>query len=302
MANGRDRTRRKRMKLNKLAVWANMDSQPAAAAAALAQRVEGWGYSALWLPEAVGRNGLVHAAWLLANTERLIVATGIVNIYARDPVAMNAAQHTLNEQSGGRFLLGMGVSHIPLVEDLRGHQYGKPVATMRAYLQAMKASRYLAPPPPEPPVTVIAALGPNMLALAAAEADGAHPYNVTPEHTAEARAILGAGKWLCPEQKVLLETDPAKARAAGRKALSVYMALPNYRNNWLRLGFSEDDLAGQGSDRFIDAMVAWGDETAIRRRIQQHWDAGADQVCINPLRVDGSFAPDETVIELLAPG
>ena len=290
------------MKLNRLGVWTNLDTLPAAQSAALAQRVERWGYSALWLPEAVGRNGLVHAGWLLANTQKLIIATGIVNIYARDAVAMNAAHHTLNELSGGRFLLGMGVSHMPLVE-FRGHEYsGKPVATMRTYLQAMKSSRYLAPPPPEPPVTVIAALGPQMLALAAAEADGAHPYNITPEHTAQARAILGPGKLLGPEQKVLLETDPTKARAAARKALSVYMALPNYRNNWLRLGFSEDDLAGAGSDRFIDAMVAWGDETAIRRRIQQHWDAGADQVAINPLRVDGEFAPDEKVLELLAPG
>lgn len=289
------------MKLNRLGVWANLDTLPAAQSAELAQRLERWGYAALWVPEAVGRHGLVHAGWLLANTRQLIVATGIVNIYARDAVAMNAARHTLNEQSGGRFLLGMGVSHVPLVE-FRGHQYGKPVATMRAYLKAMKAARCMAPEPPEPPLTVIAALGPEMLKLAAAEADGAHPYNVTPEHTARARAILGPGKLLCPEQKVLLEPDPAKARAAARKALSVYMGLPNYRNNWLRLGFTEDDLAGEGSDRFVDAMVAWGDETAIRRRIQEHWDAGADHVAINPLRTDGVFAPDEKVLELLAPG
>src|SRR6266513_1343404 len=153
------------MQLGKLGVWAAMDVMSAADGAAFAQRVEGWGYAALWLPESRGRDVLVHSSWLLANTKRLIVAPGIANIYARDPMAMANGQRTLAEQSGGRFLLGVGVSHRPMVEGLRGHSYGKPVSTMRAYLQAMRQAPYQAPEPPEQPLTVVAALGPRMMAL-----------------------------------------------------------------------------------------------------------------------------------------
>ena len=291
------------MELSKLGVWAGMDGFTAPEAAAFARRVEEWGYGVLWFPEATGRNSFVTAAWLLANTTRLIVATGIANIYARDWVATASAQKALNEQSGGRFLLGLGVSHVPLVEGFRGQHYGKPVATMRAYLEGMKRARYIAPPPPEPPKTVIAALGPKMLALAAEQADGAHPYNVTPEHTAEARGILGAGKLLCPEQKILGETDPAKARATAREALAIYLSLPNYVNNWKRLGFTDADFANGGSDRLVDANVAWGDDAAIRARIQAHWDAGADHVCIQALGGSGTPMPnpDEGVLKRFAP-
>src|SRR5436190_9909070 len=225
------------MQLGKLGVWAPMDGMTAAEGAAFAQRVEGWGYAALWLPESRGRNVLAHSAWLLAKTEKLIIAPGIANIYARDPMAMANGQRGLNEQPGGRFLLGIGVSHRPSVEGLRGHNYGKPVTTMRAYLEAMQAATYAAPPPPEPPLTIVAALGPRMMALSGELADGAHPYNVTPEHTAEARRILGPGKLLCPEQMVLLETDASSARRAARLALAPYLKLENYVNNWRRCGF-----------------------------------------------------------------
>lgn len=289
------------MQLGKIGVWASTEGLSASAAAAFAQRVELWGYSALWIPEAVGRNSLVHASWLLANTSKLILATGIANIYARDAQAMRAAQLTLSEQSGGRFLLGMGVSHAPLVEQARGHVYGKPVATMSLYLEAMARAHYVAPQPAQAPLTVLAALGPKMLELAAARADGAHPYNVTPQHTAQARAILGAGKLLCPEQKVLLESDPATARRVARDYLARYLALPNYCNNLLRLGFTNEDFANGGSDRLIDALVVWGDETRIRARLQEHWDAGADHVCVNTLHPQGLDVPDERVLELLAP-
>jgi len=290
------------MKLGKLGVWAGLDSLTAAEAADFARLAEAQGYAALWMPEGFGRNVLVNAAWILANTSRLVVASGIANIYARDAMAMANAQQGLAEQSGGRFLLGMGVSHAPMVQKVRGHEYGKPVAAMREYLEAMAKVRYLAPPPAERPLTVIAALGPKMLALAAELTDGVHPYNVTPEHTAEARAVLGPDKLICVEQKVILSTDAATARAAGRAALGVYMSLPNYRNNWLRLGFKEDDLAGTGSDRLIDAMFAWGDEDAIRRRIEAHWAAGADHVCIQSVAADGAHTPDTKVLALLAPG
>jgi probable F420-dependent oxidoreductase len=142
-----------------------------------------------------------------------------------------------------------------------------------------------------------------MLEVAAKHADGAHPYNVTPEHTAAARRILGADKLLCPEQKVLLETDPAKARAIGRRALEPYLTLPNYRNNFLRMGFTEQDMENGGSNRLVDGLVAWGDEHQIRARIQEHWDAGADQVCIQSVpRERGALArQDERIFELLAP-
>jgi probable F420-dependent oxidoreductase len=289
------------MKLTPWAVWAGTDSMTAGAAAEFAQRVEHWGYSTLWIPEGYGRNSLVHASWLLANTDRLVVATGIANIYARDPMAMAAAQITLGEQSGGRFLLGIGVSHAVIVETTRGHRYGKPMETMRSYLQGMKSATYMAPVPTERSVTVLAALGPKMLALAAAQSDGAHPYNVTPEHTAEARAILGPGKLLCPEQKVLLETDPATARRVIRQFLTSYLSLSNYCSNFLRMGFTNDDLAGGGSDRLVDALVAWGDEDIIRARLQQHLDAGADQVCINSIHPERRFEPDERVLKLFAP-
>jgi probable F420-dependent oxidoreductase len=290
------------MKLGKLGVWAGLDGMTAADALAFAQRTEKRGYTALWMPEGRGRNVLVNAAWLLAGTSTLIVATGIANIYARDAMAMANAQRGLNEQSGNRFLLGLGVSHKPLVSDMRGHIYGRPVATMRAYLEAMRAAPYQAPPPCEPPRTVLAALGPKMLALAAEMTAGAHPYCVTPEHTAEARRILGPGKLLCPELMVLLEADASKARAAARTALSPYIQFANYARNWRRLGFTDADLAGGGSDRFIDANVAWGDEGAIRKRLQLFWDAGANQVCIQAIHPSGARANiDERIFELLAP-
>src|SRR2546423_7266889 len=217
-------------------------------------------------------------------------------------MATGNAQRGLNEQSGNRFLPGLGVSHKPLVSTMRGHAYGKPVATMRAYLEAMRAAPYQAPPPSETPRPVRAALGPKMLALAAEMTDGAHPYCVTPEHTAQARKILGPGKLLCPEVMVLLETDPTKARAAARTALASYIQLENYANNWRRLGFGNDDLAGGGSNRFVDANIAWGDEGAIRKRLQLFWDAGADHVCIQSIHPSGSRTTiDQRGFDLLPP-
>jgi probable F420-dependent oxidoreductase len=288
------------MSLTKIGVWASIDTFPATDAAAFAKRVEGWGYGALWMPEAAGREVLSTAAWLLAHTGSLVVASGIANIYARDALASASAQKGLSEQSGGRFLLGLGVSHVPLVKDLRNHDYGKPIATMRAYLQAMASAPYGAVPPAVPPKTVLAALGPKMIELAAELTDGAHPYNVPPEHTEQARSILGKDKLLCVEQGVILETDPARARALGRKFLDIYLGLPNYVNNWRRLGLSDTDFAGGGSDRLVDTVLVWGDESAIRARLEEHWQAGADHVCVQA--IGSSHAPDEEVLRLLAPG
>ena len=291
------------MDLGRLGVWASMDGMTAAAAAGFAQHVERWGYGALWLPESRGRNVLVLASWLLAHTKTLTIATGIANIYARDAQATAAGQLALAEQSGGRFLLGLGVSHVPLVEGLRGHVYGKPVATMRGYVAAMHRATYAAPPPPEAPKTVIAALGPKMLELARSHADGAHPYLVSPAHTKEARRILGGDKLLCPEQTVLLESDPTRARRIARAWLARYLDMANYRNNLLRLGFAEADVAGGGSDHLVDALIAWGDTAVIRRRVEEHWAAGADHVCVQALNPDEATPalPDERLLTALAP-
>ncbi len=290
------------MTLGKLGVWQGLDGLSARDALAFAKRTEARGYKALWAPESRGRNVLVNAAYLLAGTSTLTIATGIANIYARDAMAMANAQRGLTEQSDGRFLLGLGVSHKPMVSDMRGHAYGKPVATMRAYVEAMKAAPYQAVPSKQPTRTVLAALGPKMLELARELTDGAHPYCVTPEHIAEARRILGPGKLLAPEVMVLLQPDPAKARAAARQALSFYVGLENYANNWRRLGFTDADLTGGLSDRFVDANVAWGDEGAIRRRLQAYWDAGADHVCIQSIHPTGSRTElAEEIYELLAP-
>jgi probable F420-dependent oxidoreductase len=289
------------MRLGPIGVWYFTESLSATQAAEAAQRIESLGYSALWIPEAVGRHPFAHAAWLLAKTERLILATGIANIYARDPAASAAAQKTLAEQSNGRFLLGLGVSHRPMVEGVRGHVYASPVATMRSYLERMQKAPYMAQQPAEPPPTVIAALGPQMLKLAAKMTQGAHPYFTTPEHTAMARATMGPSAWLCVEQKVLLETDAKKARALGRAAATIYLGLENYRNNWKRLGFTDSDFANGGSDRFIDATIAWGDVGAIEKRIRAHQDAGASHVCIQPINPAGVPLPDWNVLEALAP-
>jgi len=291
------------MNLKKLGVWGGVEHFSAPDAAAFARRVEAWGYGALWYGEAVGREAFTAAGWLLANTKTLVIATGIATIYARDPINAVQAQNTLNELSGGRFLLGLGVSHAPLV-GMRKHDYAKPIATMRAYLKGMAEAPYMGIKPAEKPKTVIAALGPKMLELSRDLADGAHPYNVTPEHTAQARKILGAGKLLCVEQGVILETDPAKARAIARRYLPTYLGLPNYLENWKRLGFSGSDFENGGSDKLIDAVIAWGDEKAIRTRIDAHWKAGADHVCIQAMESAGDSYPptDERLLALLAPG
>jgi len=271
------------IQLGPIGIWTRqLEDQPAAKAQETARELEELGYGALWFGEAVGREALTNAGLLLSGTKRIVVATGIANIYARDAVTMAAGQKTLAEAYPNRFLLGLGVSHLPLVE-LRGHRYDKPVATMRAYLEAMDQAPYNSVPPAKKPARVLAALGPKMLELSGKLADGAHPYNTNPEHTAQARAILGPQHYLCPEQAVVLETDPEKARAIGRAFLGFYLTLPNYANNFLRLGFDEGEFKDGGSNRLIDAIIAWGDLSAIRNRIREHHSAGADHVCIQVL-------------------
>ncbi len=284
-------------------VWWFTEGMDASTAVEFAQRVESLGYGALWLPETVGRDPFAHIALLLDRTERLVLATGIANIFHRHPGVMRQAQHTLAEQSGNRFLLGIGVSHAPMVAGVRKLDYSKPLTHMREYLAGMAESMYLAPAPSEPPKTVLAALGPKMLELAATAADGAHPYLTTPEHTATASEVLGPDAMLCVEQKVVLSTDPTVARAAARQALAAYLGLPNYFKNWFRLGYTEDDLADGGSDRLVDGLVAWGTAAQIESRLRAHRDAGATHVCVQPLNPDADVRgiPDWDALEALAP-
>jgi probable F420-dependent oxidoreductase len=289
------------MEIGRLGVWTWLDGSSAAEAADFAGRLEAWGYSALWVPEAVGRDPFAFLGYLAARTERLLLATGIANIYARDAMTTRAVQETLAEASDGRFVLGLGVSHAHLVTGVRKHEYRKPLTAMREYLEAMEGALYMGREPVEKAPVMIAALRPRMLALAAEKTRGAHPYFVPPEHTARAREILGSGPWLCPEQMVLRETDATRAREIARENMKVYVGLPNYQNNLKWLGYSDDDFADGGSDRLVDAIVAWGDEKAIAERIRAHHDAGADHVCIQPLRPDGEPGPDLELLETLAP-
>jgi probable F420-dependent oxidoreductase len=267
-----------------IGIWTGtLDIPPAAEAQQLAAELEELGYGAIWLPEVAGRDIMLHLALLLSATRRLVGATGIASIYARDAVTMTGAVKGLTEAFPERVLLGLGVSHHTLVEGLRGHHYDKPLAAMTAYLDAMDASPYTAFRPATPVHRALAALGPKMLALAAARADGAHTYFVTAEHTAMARKEIGAEPAIYAEQAVLLETDAARAREIAREHTTVYLRLPNYQNNLRRLGFTEEEFADGGSDRLVDAIVAWGDEQAISNRVRAHFDAGADHVCIQPL-------------------
>jgi len=288
------------MKIGKYGVWFSTNALDKAQLVALAQGVERLNFDVLWYPESLGYESLALGGFLLGQTERLCLGSGIANIYGRDAVAAKAGHDTLNSLYGERFILGLGVSHIPLVEGRRGHAYGKPVATMRAYLESMAAAELAISAPPRN--VVLAALGPNMLALARDQAAGALPYNVTPEHTATAKRILGPDAWLCVEQKICFTSDPSAARDVAAANMSRYMPMPNYRNNWLRLGFSEDELSGRGSDRFLDAMVAWGSEQDIRSRIDAHVAAGATHVCIQPLDPSGAATPDWNALEAFAPG
>jgi probable F420-dependent oxidoreductase len=273
-----------RERLGRVGVWSGMLGRAAATAerAAVAE-LEELGYGTLWFGEAPrSKEAFAHAAILLAASSRITVATGIANIWARDATAAANGANALGEAYDGRFVLGLGVSHAPSV-DMRGHDYDRPLTAMRTYLDALDRSGYDGPPPPAPVPLVLAALRPRMLELARDRTAGAHPYFVPVEHTAKARATLGAGPVLAPEQAVLLETDPERARAVAREHTAGYLQLPNYVNNLRQLGFDDADLSGAGSDRLVDAIVAWGDADAIRARVRAHHEAGADHVAIQAL-------------------
>jgi probable F420-dependent oxidoreductase len=286
------------MDLGAVGVWTHLDFLPQAEAQERVAELEELGYGAVWVPEAVGREAMTASALLLSGSKRIVVATGIASIWARDPMAMSAAHKTLSEAFPGRFLLGMGVSHQPAVEFLRGQSYVQPLTRMRQYLDAMDASLFMAAEPTEPPKRVLAALGPKMLELAAARADGAHPYFVPVEHTMLAREALGPGPLLCVEQAVVLESDPTQARQIARGYMAIYLSLPNYTNNLRRLGWTDTDLADGGSDALVDALVAWGGVDAAVERVRAHHERGADHVCVQVLAAEPDRAPAEAWREL----
>lgn len=278
-----------------LGIWTwTLDAQPARRAQEAVAEIESLGFGAVWIPEAVGREPFAHAAMLLAGSSSIVVATGIASMYARTAVTMQAGLKTLTEAFPERFLLGIGASHGHMAKALHKSAYEKPYSRMVEYLDTMDKAMFAAAPPTTTPRRMLAALGPKMLKLAAERSEGAHPYFTTPEHTAVAREIMGDGPLLAPEQAVILERDPTKAREIGRRFMATYVRLPNYANNLLRHGFTEDDIKdanGVPSDRLVDAICAWGDLGVIESRVREHFDAGADHVCIQVLKDDLTELP-----------
>lgn len=271
------------MALGRVGVWSmQLGRMPAIAVQEAVAGIEALGFRAIWYPETLAKEAMAQAALLLAAGRESVVASGIANIWARDPVAMANGARTLAEAYPGRFMLGIGVGHARTAAR-RGHEYRKPFSTMSAYLEAMAQAPYQGPEPAQAPPVLLAALGPRMLQLAAEHARGAHPYFVPVEHTSFAREVLGSGPLLAPEQGVVLAADAAEARAIAREHTRIYLALENYRNNLLRLGWSESDVAGDGSDALVDAVVAWGDVSAIQARVAAHFAAGADHVSVQVL-------------------
>jgi probable F420-dependent oxidoreductase len=289
------------MDLGKIGIWAMLETMTVRETLGFANKIEQHGYKVLWIPEGPGRDPFAHSAYLLSHTGSLAIATGIANIWARDAMAMASAARTVAEIAEGRFILGIGVSHKPVIAN-RGHTYDKPYSYMKQYLPQLKEALKKPDRIKNQIPLLIAALHPKMLALAAAQTDGTHPYFVPPEHTAKVRAQIGRTPWVCVEQAVILEADATRARAAARQHMSFYVTqLPNYKNNLKALGWQEADFDNGCSDRLVDAIVAWGNEDKIRARIQAHLTAGATHVCIQALRADNQPLPDLRAIEALAP-
>jgi probable F420-dependent oxidoreductase len=271
------------MNLGRIGLWAaDFDLQPMAKAQEAIAQVEEMGYGAVWVPEAVIREPFASTALLLSATKKMVLATGIASLHARTAQTMQAGWKTLTEAFPDRFLLGIGVSHAPMVQGVHKGNYDKPYSTMVEYLDAMDAGIYFAAAPTTTPQRVLAALGPKMLKLAAERGAGAHPYFTPVEHTAFARETMGSGALLAPELAVVLETDATKAREIARKYMTTYTRLPNYTNNLKRFGFTEDEITHQ-EDRLVDAIVAWGSIDTVTAAVKGHLDAGADHVCIQVL-------------------
>ena len=265
------------------------------------KRIEELGYSTLWYPEALNYEAMALGGFLLSQTEKLIIASGIANIYARDAAASVMGLNTLNALYDGRFVLGLGVSHSAFVSDLRGHEYKKPVATMRTYLDVMDKTWESLGNTPDVKQVILAALGPNMLKLGGERSLGVMPANVTTAHAATARQQVGTERCVAPMVHVCLTPDAEVARTAARALLEIYFTLPNYTKAWMGFGFEASDLKNGGSDRLIDALVVWGDIEQVKRRLQEHRDAGANHLAIDSIRPDAQPGLDWNLLEALAP-
>jgi probable F420-dependent oxidoreductase len=278
----RDREMPTRLGLPSIGVWCSTQTfgtAPFSEVRGFLSGIEDLGYEMLWIPESFGREVMAHAALLLTHSDRLVIGTGIANIWARDAIAMENGAKTMAEAFPGRFVLGIGISHVPNVA-ARGHTYRTPMEITRTYLEDMNSARWDGPAPEQPAIRLLAALGPKMIALSGELTDGAHPFLVTPEHTRLARQVLGLEPLLAPEQSVLISNDPYRARRAGREHLAHYLDRSSYRRSFLRQGFTEEDVSNGGSDRLVDAIVAHGDADAVASRVREHLDAGADHVAV----------------------
>jgi probable F420-dependent oxidoreductase len=279
-------------RIGRIGLWCSqLQWQPAAREQEAVAELEELGFPAVWVGEATGKEALTHAGLLLAGCRRMVVATGIASIWARDPMAMANAGRTLAEAYPGRFVLGLGVSH-PFLTEPRDRRYERPLEHMTSYLDSMDGAPF-AGPPCDPPPRLLAALGPKMLELARERSSGAHPYFVTVEHTVMARETLGPDPVLAPEQAVVLERDPDIARQIARVHTTTYLKLANYRANLQRLGWTEEDMSSGGTDRLVDALVAWGGVDEVLARARAHLDAGADHVAIRVLGEDPRVLPME---------
>jgi probable F420-dependent oxidoreductase len=286
------------MELGRFGVWSGAFRARSGELRDAASELEQLGYSTLWLPGGAGGDVFGAAETLLDATEHALVATGILNTWMHDPLDAASGFHALDGRHPGRFVLGLGVSHQHLVDRDEPGRYRHPMAHMRAYLDTLDAPGDANTPVPAGS-RVLAALGPRMLELARDRSAGAHPYNVTPEHTERARATLGSGSLLAPAQGAVLEREPSRARELARHALAIYVDAPNYVRNWFRLGFTEDDVAGGHlSDRLVDALVAWGSPDDVARRLRAHLDAGADHVCVQVLGASFAELPRDQWREL----
>lgn len=288
------------MELGKLGILGLLDTLSSAETGHLAQKIERLGYNALWFPHQTGREVFSFASYLLSQTERLAIGTGVAIAFAYEPIVTASAARTLSEAFGDRFILGLGVSN-KQYNAQRGFGYERPVTFMREYLAKMKIAPYDAPRLQQEAPIVIAAMMPKMLELAATETRGTLTYLTTTKQVARYRTTIGPQPWLCAVQLVMLETDAANARARAREYLQLYLGIEHYPHRWRGLGFGETDFANGGSDRLIDAIVAWGDEGMIRERIADQFKAGATHVCMIPLDPRGGVHPDERAIEALAP-
>ncbi len=276
---------------SRIGVWWASDTWPMAAAQDVAREIEALGYGSLFLPEVGLKDCMVESAAFLEATDRLVVGTGIANIHARVAGTMEGGGRTLTALYPGRFVLGLGVSHGPLVENMLGGTYAKPLTTMRAYLDRMAALPEMVEPGSGRPVRLLAALGPKMIELSGSHADGAHPYLVNPAQTAVTREILGPDKWIVSEQAVVVGGDAEEQLHRAHLHLQIYSGLPNYRNSWLRQGFDETDFVPGGSDRLARGIVGMGSVPEAAASVSAHLDAGADHVLVQVLG-DGNPAWD----------